>query len=234
MDDAMTHGGNGGRAGAEAGMSPRAQPRFPDRTVNVLLAGIGGQGILTAGQLLSVAALQAGFDVKKSEVHGMAQRGGVVTSHVRFGRKVYSPVISPGEADLLVAFEEAEALRWRREVRPGGMVVANCLRVKPPVVNLGLYTYPEEPLAGLRDLGEMLVSIEASAMAVEEGSPRLAGTIVMGASAALLPLPRESWHAAIRQRFRMPQVAEQNLRAFQRGWDYAAAMGRGSRQSAVS
>jgi indolepyruvate ferredoxin oxidoreductase beta subunit len=151
-----------------------------ERTLNVLLAGIGGQGVLTAGQLLSEAALEAGYDVKKSEIHGMAQRGGVVTSHVRVGQRVFSPVISPGEVDLLVGFEEAEALRWRPEVRPGGTLVVNCLRVLPPVVNLGLFSYPEDPVALLRSFAGTVYPVEASAMAVEMGSPRLAGTILMG------------------------------------------------------
>jgi len=188
-----------------------------ERTLNVLLAGIGGQGVLTASQLLTDAAVLAGHDVKKSEVHGMAQRGGVVTSHVRIGRKVYSPIISSGEVDMLVAFEEAEALRWRSEVRPGGTLIVNRLRVLPPVVNLGLFKYPDDPLASLRAFDGGFLPVEASTLAIEAGSPRLAGTILMGAAAALLPLSVEHWEAAIRGRFNTPEVADQNLKAFQRG-----------------
>jgi indolepyruvate ferredoxin oxidoreductase beta subunit len=195
-----------------------------ERTLNILLAGIGGQGVLTASQLLSEAAVRAGHDVKKSEVHGMAQRGGVVTSHVRIGRKVYSPIISTGEVDLLVAFEEAEALRWRPELRPGGILIVNCLRVAPPVVNLGLFKYPDDPLASLRDYSGSLFPIEASALAIETGSPRLAGTILMGAAAAVLPLPIEDWETAIRSRFTAPEVLAQNLKAFHRGHECAASM----------
>jgi indolepyruvate ferredoxin oxidoreductase, beta subunit len=208
---------------ASAGGGKVGAGTFPDQTLNVLLAGIGGQGVLTASQLLCDAGVHAGHDVKKSEVHGMAQRGGVVTSHVRLGRKVYSPVISEGEADVLVAFEEAEGLRWLPEVRPGGLLVVNCLRVLPPVVNLGLFAYPEDPLAGLRSFQGTFLSVEASALAVEEGSPRLAGTILMGAAAARLPLSREDWEAAISRRFRVAEVADQNLRAFKRGWEYSRA-----------
>jgi indolepyruvate ferredoxin oxidoreductase beta subunit len=204
-----------------------AQPRWPgDRTLNVLLAGIGGQGVLTASQLLSEAAVHASYDVKKSEVHGMAQRGGVVTSHVRIGRKVYSPIISSGEADLLIAFEEAEALRWRLELRPGGTLIVNCLRVAPPVVHLGLFKYPDDPLASLRSLGVLLLPVEGSAMAVETGSPRLAGTILMGAAAAVLPLSLTDWEAAIRCRFTAVEVADQNLKAFHRGREYALSLKR--------
>ncbi len=192
-----------------------------ERTLNVLVAGIGGQGVLTAGQLLSEAALEAGYDVKKSEIHGMAQRGGVVTSHVRVGQRVFSPVISPGEVDLLVGFEEAEALRWRPEVRPGGTLVVNCLRVLPPVVNLGLFSYPEDPVALLRSFAGTVYPVEASAMAVEMGSPRLAGTILMGVAASGLPLSLDHWEAAIRRRFSAAEVADMNLRAFHHGWEYA-------------
>ena len=198
------------------------------RTLNVLLAGIGGQGVLTAGELLAEAAVRAGYDVKKSEVHGMAQRGGVVTSHVRIGRRVYSPIISVGEVDLLVAFEEAEALRWRPEVRSGGTLIVNCLQVAPPVVNLGLFKYPDNPLASLRTFDGTLMPVEASALAVETGSPRLAGTILMGAASAVLPLAVEHWEAAIRVRFSQVEVAEQNLKAFQQGREYALALTRGA------
>jgi len=208
----------------------RSEPKGPDplatRTLNVLLAGIGGQGVLTAAELLAEAAVGAGYDVKKSEVHGMAQRGGVVTSHVRIGRKVYSPIISSGEVDLLLAFEEAEALRWRSEVRSGGTLIVNCLQVAPPVVNLGLFKYPDDPLANLRTFDGTFMQVEASALAVEAGSPRLAGTILMGAASAALPLPVEHWEAAIRLRFGKAEVAEQNLKAFQQGREYAVATAR--------
>jgi indolepyruvate ferredoxin oxidoreductase beta subunit len=154
----------------------------------------------------------------------MAQRGGVVTSHVRIGRKVYSPIISSGEADLLIAFEEAEALRWRSEVRRGGTVIVNCLQVAPPVVNLGLFKYPDDPLASLRSSDGTLLSIEASTLAIQAGSPRLAGTILMGAASAVLPLPVGHWEEAIRERFSKHEVADQNLKAFHQGREYARSL----------
>jgi indolepyruvate ferredoxin oxidoreductase beta subunit len=197
------------------------------RTLNVLLAGIGGQGVLTASQLLAEAGVRAGYDVKKSEVHGMAQRGGVVTSHVRIGRRVYSPIISSGEVDVLVAFEEAEALRWRSEVRSGGTLMVNCLQVAPPVVNLGLFKYPDDALANLRAFDGSFIPVEASALAVQAGSPRLAGTILMGAASAVLPLAVDHWESAIRARFPKAEVAEQNVKAFHQGREYALASARG-------
>jgi indolepyruvate ferredoxin oxidoreductase beta subunit len=210
----------------QAGQMQADRPT-PDRILNVLLAGIGGQGVLTASQLLAEAAARGGHDVKKSEVHGMAQRGGVVTSHVRIGRKVYSPTISNGEVDVLVAFEEAEALRWQPELRPRGTLIVNCLRVAPPVVNLGLFKYPDDPLASLRTFTGSFLPVEASALAIEAGSPRLAGTILMGAAAAVLPLPVEDWETAIRTRFNQGEVANQNLKAFHRGREYALSLGIG-------
>jgi indolepyruvate ferredoxin oxidoreductase beta subunit len=201
------------------------------RTLNVLLAGIGGQGVLTASQLLVEATVHAGHDVKKSEVHGMAQRGGVVTSHVRIGRKVYSPIISTGEVDMLVAFEEAEALRWWAEVRPGGTLIVNCLRIPPPVVNLGLFSYPDDPLALLQSFNGVLLPVEASHLAIEQGSPRLAGTILMGAAAALLPLSVEDWEEAIRHRFASQEIADQNLKAFHRGRDSVLSMNVAQKES---
>ncbi len=206
--------------GEVRGERPGVDP-LTNRTLNVLLAGIGGQGVLTASQLLAEAGVFAGYDVKKSEVHGMAQRGGVVISHVRMGRRVYSPIISSGEADLLVAFEEAEALRWRSEVRSGGILIVNCLQVAPPVVNLGLFKYPEDPLANLRSSGSSLLPVEASALAVKMGSPRLAGTILMGAASGVASLAVEHWEAAIRARFGHADVADQNLKAFHQGREYA-------------
>ena len=190
----------------------------------MLLAGIGGQGVLTASQLLAEAAVRAGHDVKKSEVHGMAQRGGVVSSHVRIGQKVYSPIISSGEVDVLVAFEEAEALRWRPEIRPGGTLIVNCLQVPPPVVNLGLFKYPDDPLASLRGFDGTFLAVEASAMAIQAGSPRLAGTILIGAASAVLPLSVENWQAAIRARFIKSEVGDQNLMAFRQGRERAISL----------
>ena len=121
----------------------------------------------------------------------------------------------------ILAFEEAEGLRWQPELRPGGTLIVNCLRVAPPVVNLGLFKYPDDPLAGLRAFTGSFLPVEASALAVEAGSPRLAGTILMGAAAAVLPLPVEDWEAAIRTRFGTAEVADQNLKAFHRGREYA-------------
>jgi indolepyruvate ferredoxin oxidoreductase beta subunit len=111
---------------------------------NILIVGVGGQGVLLASEILAEAVLRAGFEAKKSEVHGMAQRGGVVSSHVRFGRLIFSPLIKRGEADIILAFEEAEALRWLPFLRPKGFLIVNRQRIRSPLVALGLAGYPED------------------------------------------------------------------------------------------
>ncbi|MBL8489238.1 MAG: indolepyruvate oxidoreductase subunit beta, partial [Rhodocyclaceae bacterium] len=113
---------------------------------NILVVGIGGQGVMTATEILAEAAIALGHDAKKTEVAGMAQRGGVVSSHLRFGPKVLSPQITAGDADLLLAFEAAEALRWCHFLKPGGLVLMNTAKLVPPVVNIGLYDYPTDPV----------------------------------------------------------------------------------------
>jgi indolepyruvate ferredoxin oxidoreductase beta subunit len=120
---------------------------------NILVVGIGGQGVMTATEILAEAAIAMGHDAKKTEVAGMAQRGGVVSSHLRFGKKVLSPQIMAGTADLLVGFEAAESLRWCHYLRPGSLVLMNTSRLVPPVVDIGLYDYPDDPLAEIRARG---------------------------------------------------------------------------------
>ena len=136
-----------------------------ERITNILVAGIGGQGVMTATEILAQAAIANGFDVKKTEVAGMAQRGGVVNSHLRFGRKVLSPVIPAGCADILVAFELAEGLRWSGELRQGGVALINTLRLPPPVVSGGLFAYPDDPVGLLRAAGVTVHAFDASAIA---------------------------------------------------------------------
>ena len=121
---------------------------------NILVVGIGGQGVMTATEILAEAAIALGHDVKKTEVAGMAQRGGVVSSHLRFGPKVLSPQIAPGEADILLGFEPAEGMRWAHMLRPNSMALMNTGRLTPPVVELGLFEYPEDPVQQMKEAGD--------------------------------------------------------------------------------
>ncbi|NVK19389.1 MAG: indolepyruvate oxidoreductase subunit beta [Methylocystaceae bacterium] len=186
---------------------------------NILVVGIGGQGVMTASEVLSMAAIKLGMDVKKTEVAGMAQRGGVVTSHVRFGPKVLSPAIPKGEADLIVGFEPAEAMRWCDHLKDGGIAMVNRFRIKPPVVNVGLFDYPEDPIQSIRDQGVEVYDFDAGALAQEFGEMRLVNTIMMGAISDHLPFEAEVLKDIIVERFRQkkPELADLNDRAFEAG-----------------
>jgi indolepyruvate ferredoxin oxidoreductase beta subunit len=186
---------------------------------NILVVGIGGQGVMTAAEILAEAAISLGLDVKKTEVAGMSQRGGVVSSHVRFGKRVLSPAIAPGEADILVAFEAAEGMRWCSYLKPGGIAMVNTLRLAPPVVSLGLFDYPQDPVAEMRDAGVNVHGFDAGAIAKELGDLRLVNTVMLGAIADHLPFPADTLKRCIVDRFRArkPQLVEKNERAFEAG-----------------
>jgi indolepyruvate ferredoxin oxidoreductase beta subunit len=191
----------------------------PDHVTNILVVGIGGQGVMTATEILAEAALALGYDVKKTEVAGMAQRGGVVSSHLRFGPKVLSPQIMPGEADLLVAFEAAEGLRWCHYLKPGGLVLLNTAQIVPPVVDLGLYDYPADPVSEIRARGYQVHAFDAMKIALKLGDVRLGNTVMLGAMADHLPFPAEVLEEAVLKRFkaRKPQMVELNRQAFMAG-----------------
>ncbi|MDR3300169.1 MAG: indolepyruvate oxidoreductase subunit beta [Candidatus Accumulibacter sp.] len=197
------------------------------KTTNILVVGIGGQGVMTASEILAEAAIAQGCDVKKTEVAGMSQRGGVVSSHVRFGRQVLSPEIAPGEADILVGFEVAEAMRWSHYLRPrdeqggrrGGAAMINRLRLAPPIVSLGLFDYPDDPVAAVRGQGFEVHDFDAGGIARELGDPRLVNSIMLGAISGDLPFPAETLKACVVNRFaaRKPELAALNARAFDLG-----------------
>jgi indolepyruvate ferredoxin oxidoreductase beta subunit len=189
-------------------------------TTNILVVGIGGQGVMTAAEILAQTAAAQACEVKKTEVAGMSQRGGVVVSHVRFGVRVLSPEISPGEADVLVGFEAAEAMRWSHYLRrPDGVAMINRLRLAPPIVSLGLFDYPGDPVAAVREQGFEARDFDAGQIARELGDPRLVNTVMLGAISGHLPFPAEALKDCIVARFRArkPELAELNARAFELG-----------------
>ncbi len=196
-----------------------------DKVTNILVSGIGGQGVMTAAEILSQSALAQGYDVKKTEVAGMAQRGGVVTSHVRFGTKVLSPAIPDGEADILVGFEPAESLRWCKQLRSGGVAMVNRVRQEPPVVTLGLFEYPDDPVGQIRAMGIEVHAFDAGAIARDLGNARLVNTVMLGAISDYLPFSAEILKNSILDRFRArkPKLVEINEQAFELGREAQAA-----------
>jgi indolepyruvate ferredoxin oxidoreductase beta subunit len=207
-----------------------------DVITNILVCGTGGQGVMTAAEILAQAAMSKGFDCKKSEVAGMAQRGGVVTSHVRFGKKVWSPVITPGTADILVAFEVAEGSRWADMLRPGGIAMVNTIRLVPPVVSMGLFSYPDDPVAQMRAAGVTVYDFDAGAIARELGDLKLVNTIMLGAIADFLPLPATELEEQIVGRFRQrkPGMVEVNQKAFEAGRTAARERAQGNTSRAAN
>ncbi len=183
---------------------------------SVFLAGVGGQGILLASEVLSQAFLASGFDVKKSEVHGMAQRGGAVTTHLRFGPKVYSPLIEAGTADLLIAFEKLEALRFAHVLRPDGIAVINTQQIMPAPVSSGQERYPDGIEERLRAAVNRVYAVDALAAALELHEIRAVNMVMTGAASPFLPLDESAYEAALRERLPAKYV-EVNLKAFQAG-----------------
>jgi len=183
---------------------------------NILLAGVGGQGILLASEILAEAFMQAGFDVKKSEIHGMSQRGGSVVSHVRFGREVFSPVVPEGEGDVLFGFELLETYRYLNLLRPGARVIANDFRIQPPSVLLGQERYPDDLPANIAARFPAFNLIDGLKIATETGNPRVANTVLLGAVSRHLQIETVVWEKAI-SKMVPTKALELNLHAFQAG-----------------
>ena len=183
---------------------------------DVFLAGVGGQGTLLASEVLCEAFLLSGFDVKKSEVHGMAQRGGAVTTHLRFGPKVFSPLIEPGKADLLIAFEKIEALRFAHYLKPGGAMVVNAQEIFPPSVATGQERYPQDVTERLRAVTDRLHIVDALATALSMHEVRAVNMVMVGAASHFLPLPDGAYEEALK--VRLPaKIVGVNVRAFHAG-----------------
>lgn len=183
-------------------------------TTTVMLCGVGGQGTILAADLLAKTAAATGLDVKLSEVHGMAQRGGSVDTAVRFGDEVLAPITDPGGADHLVAFEMIEAARRLQFLTPTGRLLVNSRVIAPLPVLIGNAEMPEGLEALLAE--EEAIFIDAEALACEAGSPKSANVVLMGALSTGLPFPVETWREVIAARV-PPKTVEANLRAFELG-----------------
>jgi len=187
---------------------------------NILLVGVGGQGILLASEILSETVMLAGFDVKKSEIHGMSQRGGSVVSHVRYGNEVFSPIVPEGEGDILFGFELMETSRYLSLLKPGGTVIANDLRIAPPSVLMGQETYPEGLSDAIRRRFPDFLLLDGQKLATEAGNPRAANTVLLGAISKRLDIDVKYWLEAL-QKMVPAKALEINRKAFVMGRELA-------------
>jgi indolepyruvate ferredoxin oxidoreductase, beta subunit len=188
----------------------------PAEVRSVLMAGVGGQGILRASDILSLVMMEAGLDVKKSEVHGMAQRGGCVTSHVRYGRKVYSPIERKGNVDILLAFEKLESLRYLDYLKPESKIIVNDIELYPPAVNLGDMTYPGHAIDLVKESFKTVKVVKAHEIARKAGNLRTENTALLGVLSQWLDLEVSMWEKIIGAVF-PKKVVEANLNAFHLG-----------------
>lgn len=188
------------------------------KTTNILLSGVGGQGIILASKILATGLMNSGYDVKMSEVHGMAQRGGSVTTQVRFGEKVYSPIIGKGQADILVSFEEMETAKWMEFVKPDGTVVVNTYRIPSAPILIGKADYPVKVLDEVKSKVDNTQMLDAGKMAQELGNVKAMNVIMVGALVKGLGLTDIDWQNVIKSLVK-EKFVDLNLRAFQLGLD---------------
>ena len=182
---------------------------------NILLVGVGGQGTILASKILSTALVNAGYDVKMSEVHGMAQRGGSVTTQIRYGEKVFSPIIGRGEADVMVCFEKMEALRWLEFVKPGGKLVINDFEIPSAPILVGKEPYPEGIIEDLSQKTEVSV-VKAADIAAELGNSKTMNIVLLGALVKAMGIEDMDWDTFISMNVKKG-FEELNIKAFRAG-----------------
>ncbi len=189
------------------------------QTKNIMIVGVGGQGTLLASKLLGKLLLNKGYDVKVSEVHGMSQRGGSVVTYVRYGDKVYSPVIDKGEADVIVSFEMLEAARWVEYLKKDGVIITNTQQVNPMPVITGACEYPRKLESKIKDLGINLDAIDALSLAEKAGNSKAVNIVLMGRLSKAFDFTIDEWMAAIEQS--VPEkFLELNKKAFSFGREF--------------
>ena len=185
-------------------------------TRNIIIVGVGGQGSLLASKLMGCVLLSEGFDAKVSEVHGMSQRGGAVVTYVRYGDKVYSPIVDAGQAELIVSFELLEAARWLDHLAPGGRVVTNTQQIDPIPVITGAVKYPENLVEKMKSTGVEVDAFDALALAEKAGSSKAVNIVMMGRLSKYFPFSKETWVKALEETV-PAKFLELNLRAFEAG-----------------
>lgn len=183
---------------------------------NILLAGVGGQGILLASEVLSEVVLLAGLDVKKNEIHGMSQRGGSVVSHVRYGEKVFSSIIPEGEVDILFSFELLETCRYLPLMRENGRVVVNNWKISPPSVARGVQAYPDKLPEKICQMYPESLIVDGLDLALDAGNPKTVNTVLLGALSNKLEFDKKMWLEALEKRI-PARLLDINLKAFELG-----------------
>ena len=189
-------------------------------TKGIMIVGVGGQGTLLASRILGSVLIGQGYDVKMSEVHGMSQRGGSVVTYVKFGEKVYSPLVDLGEADYIIAFERLEGARWISYLKEGGTLMINDRRISPMPVITGAMEYPSEIVEKLRSKGTKVIACDALSMAIESGNAKSVNVVMIGILSALTEFSEEVWQAALTECVK-PKFLELNKKAFSLGREYA-------------
>lgn len=191
-----------------------------DNTKSILLVGVGGQGTILASKVLSEGLVEAGYDVKMSEIHGMAQRGGSVSTQVRFGNKVFSPIIGKGEADILVSFETMEALRWLEYLKPDGKVVVNDYKIPSAPILMGKEDYPEGVIDIIKDKANTNI-IDAAKIAENLGNTKVMNIVLFGALVKAMGLTDIDWEDVIRKTVK-EKFVDINIKAFNAGMNAIA------------
>jgi indolepyruvate ferredoxin oxidoreductase beta subunit len=185
---------------------------------NILIVGVGGQGTLLTSRIVGKVALDAGFDVKLSEVHGMAQRGGSVVTHVRYGEKVNAPLVEIGEADVILSFEKLETSRYAHYLKQGGTIIANVQEIDPMPVVIGAAKYPSGIVEGLQETKEV-VAVNALEEAKKLGNIKVVNTFVLGVLAQYLHFEKNEWILAIEQTVPKKSI-DLNIKAFETGYNF--------------
>lgn len=186
-------------------------------TKNIMIVGVGGQGTLLTSRILGGITVAAGYDVKLSEVHGMAQRGGSVVTYVRYGKQVAEPIVEEGQADVLIAFERLEALRYAHFLKKDGVIIVNDQRIDPMPVVTGAAEYPEGIIEKLKRHNRV-ISVDAQAEAVAMGNSRVFNVIILGLAAKNMDFPKEQWIEVIKNTV-PPKTIDINIKAFVRGYE---------------
>ena len=188
-------------------------------TKNIMIVGVGGQGTLLTSRILGGITVAAGYDVKLSEVHGMAQRGGSVVTYVRYGKEVAEPIVEEGQADVLIAFERLEALRYAHFLKKDGVIIVNDQRIDPMPVVTGVAKYPEDIIEELSK-EHKVISIDAQEEALKMGNSRVFNVIILGVAAKHMDFPKEQWIEVVKNTV-PPKTVDINVAAFERGYEIA-------------